>query len=239
MCPLAKAAEVLCERWTLLVVRELLLGSKRFGDLRSGIPRVSPTMLSQRLRELSDAGIIVRVGSKQRRGGPNSVEYELTQAGRELGPVLGGLSVWGQAHAVNDLRREDMDPSYIMWVAHKTLRFERPLSKRVVIAYELSDAVVGLRRWWIVCDGDDAELCFNHPGFRVDVTVRTKLRPISLLLLGKLSPREAMRSGAVKLEGSAELTRSFPVWYPRTSEYVAPGPGTSGHGRSRRATPAA
>jgi DNA-binding HxlR family transcriptional regulator len=220
-CPLAKAAELLCERWTLLVVRELAMGSRRFTELRRGIPAVSPTMLSQRLRELEDGGVIVRVRAPgKKRSDAGSVEYELTPPGQALGPILGQLSVWGHAHAINDLRREDMEPSYLMWVAHKTLRLRDASRERLVLCYELVDAPAGRRRWWIVVEGEDVELCFKHPGFPIDLTVRTKLRPMSMLILGKLSPREAMRSGAVAIDGPPELVRGFPSWYPRTYEYV-------------------
>lgn len=209
VCPLAKSAEILCERWTLLVVRELLFGSRRFAELRRGLPGISPTMLSQRLRELADAGVIARARAK---------EYELTPAGLSLGPVLLQLSNWGQQHAIGRLRREDMEPSALMWTAHRAVRLLPPA--RVVIGYELTDAPAGRQRWWIVVEPAGRELCFKHPGFAVDVTVRTKLEPMSLLLLGKLSPREAVRTGAVELDDrKSELARTFHVWYPRTCEY--------------------
>lgn len=219
VCPLAKAAELLCERWTLLVVRELVLGARRFSELRRGIPGVSPTMLSQRLRELEAGGIVVRA-RKTRGRDARAAEYDLTPAGIALAPILRQVSGWGQQYAVANLRREDMEPSYLMWVAHKTLHFKEPAASRRVIAYELVDAPVGRQRWWIVIEGSEAELCYRHPGFEVDLTVRTRLRPMSLLILGKLSPREAVRTGAVELDGSAELRRTFPVWYPRSCEYA-------------------
>jgi DNA-binding HxlR family transcriptional regulator len=204
----------------MLVVRELLLGSTRYGDLRRGIPMVSPTMLSQRLRELEAAGVVVR---RQPRGlgrkGVGSVEYELTSAGQALGPVLAQMSAWGQRYSIAELRKEDLEPSYMMWVAHRTLRTAAMGVRRAVIAYELVDAPSNRRRWWIVVDGDDVELCFKHPGFDIDLTVSTKLRPMALLILGQLSAKDALRSGTVKLDGSAQLRRSFPAWYPRSIEY--------------------
>ncbi len=238
VCPLAKAAELLCERWTLLVVRELLMGARRFSDVRRGIPAISPTMLSQRLRELEDGGVIDRQRLRAARGGKekqlgrsarrdgsqdlgSAVEYELTASGRELAPILMQLSGWGHRWAVADLRREDMEPSYLMWVAHKTLRAEKLPAARAVIAYELTDAPAGRQRWWLVIQDNEVELCFKHPGFPVDLTVTTKLHPTALLILGKLSPREAVRTGAVKLAGSPKLSRSFPAWYPRSFEAQA------------------
>ncbi|MBK6682933.1 MAG: transcriptional regulator [Deltaproteobacteria bacterium] len=220
VCPLAKAAELLCERWTMLVVRELLFGSQRYSDLRRGIPMVSPTMLSQRLRELEDNGVIVRLRPRgSGRKGIGSVAYELTASGRDLAPVLTQMSAWGHRWAVAELRQEDLEPSYMMWVAHKTIRADAMGVQRAVIAYELVDAPTARRCWWLVVDHGDVELCFKHPGFAIDVTVSTKLQPMALLILGRLSPKEAVRSGAVKLEGSPELRRRFPDWYPRSFEY--------------------
>jgi DNA-binding HxlR family transcriptional regulator len=219
-CPLAKAAEVLCDRWTLLVIREVMLGSTRFSQFRRGIPMVSPTMLSQRLRELEAAGIIRRrVPAKGK--SEKSVEYELTPAGQDLGPLVGQLTGWGHRWALARLRKEDLEPTYLMWVAHKTVRTDALGSERVVIAYELLDAAATKRYWWLVIEGKQVDLCFRHPGFEVDLTVRTRLRPFALLSLGKLSPQAAVRSGDVTFDGKAGLVRSFPSWYPRTFEFVA------------------
>ena len=109
----------------------------------------------------------------------------------------------------------------MMWVAHKTVRTAAMGLDRAVIAYELDDAPTARRRWWLVIDGGDVELCFKHPGFPVDLTVSTKLRSMALLILGKLSPRQAVRSGAVTLEGSPELRRRFSDWYPRSFDFPA------------------
>jgi DNA-binding HxlR family transcriptional regulator len=220
VCPLAKAAELLCERWTLLVVRELCLGSRRYAELRRGVPMISPSVLSQRLRELEDGGVIQRIrphGAPKK--GTGSAEYDLTPAGRDLAGVLEQMAAWGHRWAVADLRREDMEPSYLMWVAHRSIRTEEMGPGRIAVAYHLLDAPGNQRLWWIVIDDGEAELCFKHPGFAVSLTVALTLRTMSLLLLGKLCPKEAARRGLVRVDGSPELRRAFPKWYPRSFEF--------------------
>jgi DNA-binding HxlR family transcriptional regulator len=213
-CPVAKAAEVLGERWALLVVRELLLGSRRFSELRRGLPLISPTVLSQRLRELEEAGIVAR-------GGPRASEYLLTPAGRELGPVVDRLGAWGQRWSIAGLRRHDLDPSYLMWAAYRTVRAGALPPGRFVIAFELMDAPAAKRRWWLVVEDGAVELCLRHPGGASDLTVSARTRALARLWLGQLAPEEAIASRLVVLEGDAALARSFPAWCPR-SQLAAP-----------------
>jgi DNA-binding HxlR family transcriptional regulator len=213
-CPLAKAAEILSERWTLLVLRELVAGSRRFGELRRGIPLISPGMLAQRLRQLEDARVIARRTERQRPDGPAAVAYELTAAGEELGPVLEHLGVWGQRWAVSDLRREDLDPAYVMWALHRTVRVEPLPAARTVIAFQILDAPHATRHWWLVIDGGQPTLCLTNPGMTVDLTVVSKVRPLALLSLGRLAPALAIRSGEVTLQGAAALARGFRSWWP-------------------------
>ncbi|SRR6266540_886026 len=223
ICPLAKAAEALCERWTLLILRELSFGSSRFGEIHRGVPMISPGMLSQRLKELEDAGVVVkRRAAGSGRPAPGNVSYELTAAGREVAQIMREMSAWGKRWAVAELRRDDMEPSYMMWLAHRTIRTAPLGDGRVVIAYELLDAPAGRRRWWLVVEPGNVDLCFKHPGFAVDLTVSTRLRPMAELLLGQFAPEAAVRSGAVRLEGTRALARAFAAWYPRSYEYEPP-----------------
>jgi DNA-binding HxlR family transcriptional regulator len=220
LCPLAKAAETLCERWTLLVLRELAFGSHRFGEIQRGVPMISPGMLSQRLRELQQAGLVERQQtSGSGRPAAGNVAYELTAAGREVEQILRAMSAWGKRWALAELRPDDLEPSYMMWLAHRTLRTGPLGTRRVVIAYEFFDAPAGRKRWWLVVESGNVDLCFKHPGFTIDLTVSTRLRPMAELLLGHLSPEQAVASRAVRLEGSRALARSFAAWYPRSYEY--------------------
>jgi DNA-binding HxlR family transcriptional regulator len=220
ICPLAKAAEALCERWTLLILRELAFGSHRFGEVQRGVPMISPGMLSQRLRQLEEAGIVVRrSASGSSRSAPGNVTYELTTSGQEVAQIMREMSAWGKRWAVAELRPDDMEPSYMMWLAHRTIRTAPLGTARVVINYEFHDAPAGRRRWWLVVEDGNVDLCFKHPGFAIDLTVSTRLRPMAELLLGRLSPDQAVRSRAVRLEGSRLLARRFAAWYPRSYEY--------------------
>jgi DNA-binding HxlR family transcriptional regulator len=215
-CPVAKAAEVLCERWTLLVLRELLEGSRRFSELRRGLPQISPTMLSQRLRELEDSGLVLkrRVG-----GAPGAAawEYHLSEAGRELGPIVDHLGAWGQRWAVAALRHVDFEPAYLMWAAYRTLRPDIFGPRRVVIAFELTDAPVSKRRWWLIVDDGEVDLCLKNPGFPVDLTVHGRTKTFALVCLGHVTPEEAVRSGSITFDGAPELARTFAAWCPRST----------------------
>jgi DNA-binding HxlR family transcriptional regulator len=217
-CPVAKAAEIIAERWTPLVVRELLNGSRHFGQLQRGIPLVSPSMLSQRLRELQDAGVVQQ---RQRRGrrssGGGAREYRLTSAGEALAPVLEQLGVWGQRWAATDLRREDLDPDYLIWAMHRRLGTAALGPARVVIAFDLVDAPANRRHWWLVARAGEVEICLKHPGHPVDVTVAGRLHALASVWLGKLTPDAAVRSGKLHLHGTASLVRRFDEWCPRTS----------------------
>jgi DNA-binding HxlR family transcriptional regulator len=209
----AKAAEIVAERWTPLVVRELLNGSRHFGQLQRGIPLVSPTMLSQRLRELQDAGVILR---RRASGGRGAWEYRLTAAGEELAPVVEQLGVWGQRWAARELRRQDLDPEYLMWAMHRRLGTDALGASRVVIAFDLLDAPVTRRHWWLVARAGDVEICLKHPGHTIDVTVSADLRTLARVWLGQLPPEAAVRSGHIRLRGSAPLIRRFRDWCPRS-----------------------
>lgn len=211
LCPIAKAAEILAERWTPLIVRELLYGSRHFNELRRGIPLISPAMLSQRLRALEDAGIVERVSPARK-----ATEYRLLAPGRALAPLIEQLALWGQRFAVQSLRREDLDAAYLMWALHRCLRVGALGRRDAVIRFELFDAPVAKRRWWLVVRDGEVDLCLKNPGFPVDVTVTANVSTLGSLWLGHLSPQAAVRSGAVSLEGAAPLVRTFPRWCPRS-----------------------
>ena len=211
LCPVAKAAEVLAERWTPIIVRELLNGSCRFNELRRGIPLISPGMLSQRLRALEDAGVIARHRVPGARG-RSAFEYRLLPAGRDLRPLIDRLGRWGQRWATA-LRREDLDPAALMWAAHRCLRVRRA---NAVIAFELIDAPASNRRWWMVVRDGQVELCLKNLGYTVDLTVSTKVRTLAEVWLGKLAAEAAVRAGAIRLEGAAALARTFAEWCPHS-----------------------
>jgi DNA-binding HxlR family transcriptional regulator len=221
-CPVAKAAEILAERWTPLVVRELLNGSRHFGQLQRGIPLISPTMLSRRLQELEGAGVIERQSA---RGGDHRM-YRLTEAGRELAPVIDQLGVWGQRWAVQKLDRADVDPAFLIWAMHRRLNSEVLGPARVVIAFDLLDAPANRRHWWLVASQGQVDVCLKHPGHPVDVTVVARLQPLARVWLGHQTPQSAVRTGTIHLSGAAALIRTFPRWCPRTKFSQVPRSGS-------------
>jgi DNA-binding HxlR family transcriptional regulator len=164
-CPVAKTAELLAERWMPLVLRELLAGSCHFSDLRRGMPLISPATLSQRLRELEDAGVLDRTRPE---GRSRSVQYRLTEAGKELRPIIRAFGVWGERWAQGDFRSEKLDPGLLMWAMHRRLNLKEFPSDHAVLQFELPDVEIRLRRFWFVIDHAQVDVCLKNPGYDVD-----------------------------------------------------------------------
>lgn len=167
-CPVAKAMEVLDERWTLLVVRELLLGSTHFNELRRGVPKMSPALLSKRLRTLERAGVISREGSGKR------TSYHLTDSGRELEPVVHALQAWG-TRWVGGLGHEDLDPHLLFWDLRRTIRVDAWPRRRTVVSFVLTDVEPRTSRWWLVVSAEGADVCDFDPGYEVDLLGSSEL----------------------------------------------------------------
>jgi len=205
-CPVAQALEVLAERWTLLVVRELLMGSSRFGDLHRGVPRMSRTLLAQRLRSLQDAAIV------ERREGAQGPEYVLTEAGRALMPVIESIGCWGKAHARFPLEEEQLDAELLMWDLHRRLERERLPHERTVVRFDFTGTRRGHDRIWLVLDRDDVDVCVTHPGFEEALEVDADLRSFTEVWRGERSLQQAIREKRIRLSGASELKRAFPGW---------------------------
>ncbi|MGH8072338.1 MAG: winged helix-turn-helix transcriptional regulator [Candidatus Entotheonellia bacterium] len=207
-CPVAKAAEILAERWTPLVVRELLHGSHHFNDLRRGVPLVSASLLSQRLKELEWAGVVVRRQEPEGR----SYTYHLTPAGEALRPIIEALGIWGQRFVHSNFEPQDLDPRLLMWDMRRSIRADLLPPRRVLIRFEFPDQPANKRCWWLLKERDDLDLCLQDPGFDVDLTVSVDLRTMTRVWLGDLAIADALRTGALTLKGSAVLRLSFPDW---------------------------
>jgi len=223
-CPVAKAAEVLAERWTPLIVRELLAGSHRFSDLRRGLPLISPTVLSQRIKALQDADVLER--RRGERAGAEARadagwEYHLTPAGEALRPIIDQLGAWGRRWIRQEIQREDLDPRFLMWAVRQKLDAGALPTRRLVLEFEFRDGPARQRRWWIVTQGGDVDLCLKHPGYPVDLTISSAVPTLARIYLRRLDPRAAVSAGLVRLQGTAALVRSFPRWYARPA---APAP---------------
>jgi DNA-binding HxlR family transcriptional regulator len=211
-CPVSKAAEILNERWTILIIRELLLGSRRFNDLRRGVPLMSPSLLSQRLKDLQAHGVIERRRRSHARGG----EYVLTQAGEELRPIVMSFGEWGQRWVRSQLREDDLDAGLLMWDIRRTIDAAVFPPQRTTVEFDFSDAPKGERQWWLVVEGGEVELCFDDPGFPVDLYLRTGLQTMTRIWMGDITIAEARRRDLIELHGSRGIIQAMPRWLTRS-----------------------
>ncbi|MGW1673158.1 winged helix-turn-helix transcriptional regulator [Streptomyces sp. NPDC002324] len=216
-CPVAKAMELLDERWTLLVVRELVLGSRRFNELRRGVPRMSPTLLSKRLHQLVRAGVV------EKRTEGRDVQYVLTRAGLELRPVIEALGVWG-TRWIGRIGDEDLDPKLLLWDLHRNVVHDAVPDGRTVVRFRFPDVPVSARDWWLVITPEDTDVCDVDPGHAVTVTVTAGLRRMIEVWRGDVSWSEALRVGAVKVEGPEPLRRAVPGWFALSVFAAVPRP---------------
>jgi len=216
-CPIAKAMEVLDERWTLLVVRELLLGSRHFNELRRGNPRMSPALLSKRLQRLERAGVV------QRRVVGGRSTYQLTESGLELRGIVEGLGAWG-ARWVGELGEEDLDPHLLMWDVKRTIPVADWPRGRTVVAIRFADVAPPVSRWWVCVSGDEVDICDVDPGFDVTATVRTSLRAMTEIWRGDRAWGDALRAGRVEVEAPREVARAVPGWIGQSLLAAVPRP---------------
>jgi DNA-binding HxlR family transcriptional regulator len=212
-CPVAKAMELLDERWTLLIVRELVAGSEHFNELRRGLPRMSPTLLSKRLQQLTRAGIV------DRHADGAEVRYTLTEAGRELRPVVEALGVWG-VRWIGTLGDRDLDPKLLMWDMRRNIDHTAVPEGRTVVRFTFPDVPRAGRDWWLLIAAGEADVCDADPGLPVAVTLTGDLRRMVEIWLGELSWTDALRSGAVRVNGPEALRRAVPGWFT-LSEFAA------------------
>lgn len=220
-CPVAKAMEVLDERWTLLVVRELLAGSTHFNELRRGNPKMSPALLSKRLRTLERAGVVRREVADGR------TSYHLTACGEELRPVVEGLGAWG-IRWIGDLGEDDLDPHLLLWDIRRTVPVDRwPDAERTVVAFRFTDQPSSTARWWICVAGADVDICDYDPGFDVAATVVTTLPTMTAIWRADRSWSDALRAGAVTVDGSSAVRRQVPAWFGQMVFGAVPRPASA------------
>ncbi len=203
-CPIARAAEVFAERWTPLIIRNLSLGADTFSEILAGVPRMSRTLLAQRLRTLERRGVVSRRPGASGRG----TRYGLTEAGRELADVCLALGTWGARWL--DVTAEDSDPFVVLWAWKHYVRHDRLPARRVVVRFALTDRP--RERFWLLLSRAEVELRTRPPGLDEDVVVTTDSETLVQVHMGRLELREAERRGLWLTEGSPDLTRAFPSW---------------------------
>ena len=207
-CPIAKATELIGEKWTLLVLRELLLGTTRFNDFQRAMSRMSPTLLAKRLRHLEQCGIIIR----KKISGQKGYEYRLTAAGKELGPLIEVLAVWGMRWTRSQLTDDELDVEFLMRELQRRLQTEHLPDGETVICV-IFDELTKHKSWWLIVDGDAVDLCTDDPGKDVDLYINSSVRKIVEVWEGDLDMRTALRKGSVKAHGLRHLIRTMPDWF--------------------------
>ncbi len=209
-CPVAMASEILCTRWTVLLLRELLCGSTRFNELRRGLPRMSPALLSQRLKELEEAKIV----EKRPVEGENWVnEYHLTESGQELRPLIVGLGNWGHRWVKSEVSLDNLDAELLMWDIRRNLQADPLPRHRVVIQFQYPEAPPKARKWWMIVDPENpVDVCSVDPGFDVDLFVSADLKAMTAVWMGIEDMSVARDDGRIMLTGDERLSNSIEQW---------------------------
>lgn len=207
-CPVAMAAELLCTRWTMVLLRELVAGSTRFNDLRRGVPKMSPTLLSQRLKELEAAGVVERREIKSEKG---IFEYHMTECGKDLRSVVEAMGFWGQKWIEARLSLKNLDPSLLMWDMRRNLNPAPLPDRRTVIQFLYQELPLSKRFWWLVVEPDgEVDLCWSDPGFDVDLYVSTDLRTMTAIWMGVTTVEK--ESAKVALTGARNIASQMQTW---------------------------
>jgi len=217
-CPIAKATEILGEKWTLLVLRELLMGGRRFNELQRGLNLISPTMLSKRLDSLEAHGLVMKKKILNQKG----FEYYPTRSSEELLPVIKALGDWGMRWARSNMTEKDYDVELLMLYLKRSIVPSNLVGDRSTIRFRFTD-IEAYPNWWIVVDGDDVDLCVNDPGREVDVQFTTTLKTMIDVWMGDTTYRKAMSRQALKVVGPRALINDVPSWM-RSSLFAGSAP---------------
>ncbi|MDE2329280.1 MAG: helix-turn-helix transcriptional regulator [Bradyrhizobium sp.] len=208
-CPVSMAAEIICSRWTLLVLRELALGSTRFNELRRGLPSMSPALLSKRLKELEAAGIVTRISAKRE---PGLHEYHLTEAGKELRPIIAAVGVWGHRWVTAEATLKNLDANLLMWDIRRNINTDPMPPHRTTIQFIFKDRPASERNYWLIVEASkEVDLCVVDPGFDVDLYVSTDLQSMTEIWLG-YKTIDQMSDGRLVLTGSRTLAADLRRW---------------------------
>jgi DNA-binding HxlR family transcriptional regulator len=206
-CPVAMAAEIICSRWTALILREMLCGTTRFNDLRRGVPLMSPTLLSKRLKELTEAGVI----AVKRTGQQGVAEYKLTEAGEDLRGVIMSLGTWGQRWVESSLSLKNLDPSLLMWDMRRHLVASLLPDRRCTVKFTYAE-LGGRKSWWIVSEAGEVDLCSVDPGYDVDLYVSASLHAMTAVWMGVSTLKAELDAGNITLTGDKAVARSMQQW---------------------------
>jgi DNA-binding HxlR family transcriptional regulator len=206
-CPTARAVEIVGDRWTLLIVRDIFCGTHHFNALERGLPGIPRAILAERLKRLQQTGIIERVPENEKR----KVGYYFTPAGKELVPIVEMLTQWGAKWAFGEPEEAELNPILLLWWMHSRVHKDRLPEQRVVVEFDFQEARP--KRYWLVLQPEDVSVCIRHPGFEIDVLVTAELSAFLQVWLGRISFGEALRDQRIELDGMPVFTRDFPDWF--------------------------
>ena len=207
-CPIAKATEILGDRWTLLIVRDMLTGTCHFNDFERGLPGISRGLLADRLRRLQQVGIVEKVEMEY---GRNRTQYQLTKSGQELYPVIESLLNWGAKWAFGEPEQNDLDPILLLWWMRDRVRVDQLPEQRVVVQFDFKGAVKETD--WLVLQKEDVSVCLSHPGFDIDVLVTADIATLFKVWLGRMEFSEALHQQQIEIDAIPALARAFPDWF--------------------------
>ena len=207
-CPVSMASEILCARWAPLLIRELLCGSTRFNELRRGLPRMSPTLLSKRLAELEAAGVVQTI-----KGDRGVKGYSLTQAGEELRPLIMGIGAWGQRWVESEVSLSNLDPELLIWDMHRFLNIDPLPKRRVCLQFVFSNLPAVRQNYWLLVDPQSGvEACYADPGYDIDLYAECSLRTMTAIWMGLDTVEKALEEGRLELTGAREVAIRMQEW---------------------------
>jgi DNA-binding HxlR family transcriptional regulator len=205
-CPIARASEILADRWTPLIVREMVLGSRHFNEIRRGLPGISLSLLVSRLKHLEDSGVVVRHSTHA-----NLTEYILTEAGSGLKDVLEHLGAWGVKWAFGEPKPDELDPALLVWRIHQRIDRTQLPRGRTVVQFDLAGPKG--RRLWLVLEPREVSVCLKPPGFDPDLVLRADTSMLYQVWLGRVDYDFAVSHGGIAVDGPLDLSRALPRWF--------------------------
>ena len=206
-CPIAKATEIIGEKWTILIIRELLMGGSRFSELQRGLSQISPTLLSKRLESLTQSGLVL----KKRIPGQKGFEYFPTKSCLELLPIIRTLGDWGMRWARSNLTEKDYDVELLMVYLKRSIDPGKLVGKENVIRFKFTD-IKKYPNWWLVVMGEEIDICIKDPGKDIDVYFTTSVKTMADIWMGDNNYRKAQREGTLKIVGNTALTQDITSW---------------------------
>ena len=206
-CPVSKATEIIGEKWTLLILRELLMGTSRFNDFQRSMSRISPTVLNKRLKQLEEKGVVL----KKRLSGQKGFEYRLTAMGKELEPLIEQVAIWGQRWARGQMSDDELDVELLMWDIHRRIQTDSLPDGETVLSFNFSD-LDKYRKWWLVISRQDVDLCTEDPGKDIDLYVSSDLRTMVEVWQGDKDLKATLRDERIQVVGSNVLIRNIEDW---------------------------